>query len=90
MVSDNSINRLLEIYGNGAEHITPSVISLIYENIFGALPPGCTKEPTCQLDDIETIDAIIRTLQDEVIQVDLSHIDATKVVHGDCESGRSN
>ncbi|XP_063694950.1 centrosomal protein of 95 kDa-like [Bolinopsis microptera] len=83
MVYDKSVIKLLQVYGDDPVHVTPTVIIKIYERIFGHLPTGCIKDPTCQTDDVLNISRILSYLQDYVLKVDLSHIDSLKVVHGD-------
>ena len=87
MVYDKSVIKLLQVYGDDPVHVTPTVIIKIYERIFGHLPTGCIKDPTCQTDDVLNISRILSNLQDYVLKVDLSHIDSIKVVHGDPISG---
>ena len=87
MVYDKSVIKLLEVYGDDPVHVTPTIILKVYERIFGSLPAGCIKDPTCQTDDVLNISSILRNLQDDILKVDLSHIDSLKVVHGDPISG---
>ena len=84
---EKSVRRLLHIYGDNTAHVTPSVIMEMYKRIFGTLPASCVMEPKCQADDETNISRILQCLQDDVLNVDLSHIDAAKVAHGDPISG---
>ena len=84
---DKSVKRLLHIYGDNPDQVTPSVIVKMYERIFGILPSACIQEPKCQADDVINLSQILQCLQDDVLNIDLSHIDPVKVAHGDPISG---
>ena len=84
---DKAVEKLLRIYGDNPIHVTPFVISKIYKNVFGTLPDGCISESTCQAHDVANMVAIVGALQDDILKIDLSHIDGTKLVHGDPVSG---
>ena len=88
MVYEKSVAKLLAVYGDDPVHVTPTVITDIYEKIFGCLPEGSIKNPVCQSHDESNIARILQTLQDDVLKVDLSHIDGGKVAHGDPMSGK--
>lgn len=87
MVYDKSVVKLLQVYGGNPVHVTPTVILQIYERIFGCLPDNCTRNPICQADDIKNISAILLVLQENILKIDLGHIDSHKVVHGDPIAG---